>query len=103
MHRYSQSELLQSVLGPLLSDFLYWFDQAQTLLERREIPNLSTEQQADLLARVHQANLEVAAAIALFNAVGQQAGVEADAVARWHQLVAECWRTSMAYRSLGQG
>ncbi|MGF1515966.1 MAG: DUF2605 domain-containing protein [Elainellaceae cyanobacterium] len=99
MSGYSKSELLQAVLQPLLDDFIYWFGRAQSLLEQRELPDLSTAQQADLLARVHQAQQEVLAAIALFRATGKQAGVDPAAVRRWHELVAECWRASIAYRA----
>lgn len=99
MHNYSQSELMQSVLEPLLDDFTYWFERAQALLEAHELPNLTTEQQADLLARIHQASQEVNAAIALFRATGRQAGIDPASVTRWHHLVAEYWRVSIDYRA----
>ncbi len=98
MSGYSQSELLQTVLQPLLDDFIYWLGRAQSLLQR-ELPNLTTGQQADLLARVHQAQQEVSAAIALFQATDQQVGIDPAAVKRWHQLVAECWRVSIDYHT----
>lgn len=99
MSRYSQSELLQAVLQPLLDDFIYWFGRARSQLEQHELINLSTAQQADLLARVHQAQQEVLAAIALFKSTGQQVGVDPAAVRRWHELVAECWRVSIEHHT----
>ncbi|MGB3613680.1 MAG: DUF2605 domain-containing protein [Elainellaceae cyanobacterium] len=99
MARYSQADLLQAVLAPLLDDFTYWFSQSQSLLEQHELIHFTTEQQADLLARVHQTQQEVAAAIALFNATGHQVGVDPDTVGKWHTLVAECWRASMDHRA----
>ncbi|MGF1536198.1 MAG: DUF2605 domain-containing protein [Elainellaceae cyanobacterium] len=99
MSGYSQSELLQAVLQPLLDDFIYWFGKARSRLERHELTRLSTAQQADLLARVHQAQQEVIAAIALFKSTGQQVGVDPAAVRRWHELVAECWRVSIEERT----
>ncbi|MEO0407301.1 MAG: DUF2605 domain-containing protein [Cyanobacteria bacterium P01_A01_bin.135] len=99
MNRYSQSELLQSVLAPLLKDFIDWFERALALLEDRDLPTLTTEEQADLLARVCQAKQEVEAAIALFEATARQVGVDPTAIAGWHRLVAECWRVSIDYRA----
>ena len=94
----NQAELLQNVLKPLLDDFLYWFDRAKTLLSDHDMPTLSVSEQADLLARVAQAHGEVLAAQTLFTSMGGQAGVEMAVVNQWHQLVAECWTVSLAYR-----
>ena len=99
MARYSQADVLQAVLKPLLKDFTYWFNQSRSLLERHDLPHLTTDQQADLLARVQQAQQDVAAAKALFQATGCQVGIDPAALGPWHQLVAECWRTSMAYHA----
>ncbi|NET08652.1 MAG: DUF2605 domain-containing protein [Symploca sp. SIO2B6] len=97
-----QAELLQQVLKPLLDDFMYWFDRAQTLLSSHEMPTLTTEEQADLLACVSQARSEVATAQSLFELVEGQVGVDMSVVNQWHQLVAQCWTVSIAYhRSKG--
>jgi hypothetical protein len=95
-----ESELLKALLEPLLEDFNYWFDRSAKLLETEEIPFLSDEDQSDLLARVKQAQQEIGAAKALFQATGGQVGIETAALMPWHRLLAECWQVSARFRSL---
>jgi hypothetical protein len=94
-----EPDLLKTVLLPLLEDFQYWFGRSRSLLESEEITFLSQDQQADLLARVCQAQQEVIAAQALFNATDGQVGVETAALMPWHQLVTECWQVGMRLRT----
>lgn len=94
-----ESELLKALLEPLLEDFKYWFERSTTLLETEEIPFLSGEDQSDLLARVKQAQQEVGAAKALFQATGGQVAIETAALMPWHRLLAECWQVSARFRS----
>lgn len=96
----SESELLKSLLQPLFDDFNYWFDRSATLLETEEIGFMIAAEQADLLARVKQAQQEVGAAQALFRATGGQVGIETAALMPWHRLLAECWQVSARFRSL---
>jgi hypothetical protein len=98
-----ESELLKSLLQPLLDDFNHWFDRSATLLETEEIGFLSGEQQSDLLARVKQAQQEVRAAEALFQATGGQVGIETTMLMPWHRLLAECWQVSARFRTLQSG
>jgi Protein of unknown function (DUF2605) len=93
-----EPELLKSLLEPLLDDFQYWFSGAHSLLTTEVIADLGTEKQADLLARVTQAQQEVAAAQALFRVTNGQVGIETAALVPWHQLVSECWQVSARYR-----
>ncbi len=93
-----EPELLKVLLKPLLDDFQYWFAQARSLLETEEICFLGTEQQADLLARVDQAQQEVNAARSLFNATDGQVGVDPAILMLWHRLVVECWRVMVYFR-----
>lgn len=95
-----EAELLKSLLQPLLEDFHYWFERSANLLEAEEIGFISAEEQADLLARVKQAQQEVSAASALFHATGGQVGIETAALMPWHRLLAECWQVSARFRSL---
>ena len=95
-----ESELLKALLEPLLEDFNYWFERSTKLLETEEIPFLSDEDQSDLLARVKQAQQEVGAAKALFQATVGQVGIETTALMPWHRLLAECWQVSARFRSL---
>jgi Protein of unknown function (DUF2605) len=93
-----ESELLKSLLEPLLEDFKYWFERSATLLETEEIHFLSGDAQSDLLARVKQAQQELVAAKALFQATGGQVAIETAALMPWHRLLAECWQVSARFR-----
>ncbi|MFM7425575.1 MAG: DUF2605 domain-containing protein [Elainella sp.] len=93
-----ESELLKTLLQPLLEDFQYWFGRSRSLLEAHSIDFLTADQQASLLERVKQAQQEVGAAQLLFQATGGQAGVETSVLVPWHQLVTECWQVGMRFR-----
>jgi hypothetical protein len=92
------SELLKDLLQPLLDDFQYWFGQSLPLLESSSLELVSVEEQADLLARVKQAQQEVSTAQMLLQATDGQVGVEMSVLMTWHQLVTECWRVAMRSR-----
>lgn len=92
-------ELLKTVLQPLLEDFKYWFERSRTLLENEQISFLGNQQQSELLARVKQAQQEVNTAQLMFQATGGQVGIEMNTLAPWHQLVTECWKVAIRFRS----
>ncbi len=92
------SDLLKSLLEPLLDDFQYWFERSRQLLETEEIPFLSAEEQADLLDRVVTAQKEVSTTQMLFQATNGQVGIEASMMAPWHRLVTECWQIAVRFR-----
>ncbi|MBF2029131.1 MAG: DUF2605 domain-containing protein [Oscillatoriales cyanobacterium C42_A2020_001] len=94
----ADSELLRSILEPLLEDFQYWFGRSLTFLESHELSFMTVEQQADLLARVVQAKQEVTAAQSLFKVTGGQVGVEVSVLTPWHHLVSECWQVASRFR-----
>ena len=94
----SNSELLKSLLAPLLDDFQYWFGRSRALLETETITFLGPDAQADLLARVLTAQQEVSTTQLLFNTTGGQVGVEPAVLVPWHALVQECWRVAMRFR-----
>lgn len=93
-----ESELLKTLLKPLLQDFQYWFGRSRSLLETETINFLTAEEQAKLLERIKQAQQEVNAAQLLFEATGEQVGVEMAVLAPWHHLVTECWKVAMRLR-----
>lgn len=97
---FSPSQLLQSLLEPLLEDFEYWFARSQQLLENEKISFMTEQEQSDLLDRVKQAQLEVNTSKMLFNATGKQVGLDMATLAPWHQLLGECWRVGMRYRQV---
>lgn len=94
-----EPELLKTILEPLLDDFQYWFGRSRTLLETEIISFLDTEQQSELLNRVRQAQQEVSTAQMLFKATGGQVGIDMAALMPWHQLLTECWKVAMRFRS----
>lgn len=94
-----ESELLKTVLQPLLEDFQYWFARSRALLETEEITFLSAQQQSQLLDRVKQAHAEVSTAQMLFQATDAQVGIETSVLMPWHQLVTECWQVSMRFHA----
>lgn len=92
-------ELLRTVLQPLLEDFKFWFERSHSLLENERISFLSKQEQSDLLARVKQAQQEVSTAQMMFHATGGQVGIDMATLVPWHQLVTECWKVAMRFRS----
>lgn len=96
-----ESDLVSVRLGPLLGDFHYWLSRSRSLLEYEEIDFLDTQDQSDLLGRVHQTLLEVIAARSLFKATYGQIGIETNLLEAWHELVSECWQVMIQLR-LGQ-
>ncbi|MGB3404931.1 MAG: DUF2605 domain-containing protein [Microcoleaceae cyanobacterium] len=97
-HNIPESELLQSVLKPLLDDFQYWFNRSRNLLENDLIPFLTTQQQSDLLERVKQAQKAVSSSQIMFQATGGQVGIDMSVLMPWHQLLTECWQVSTRFR-----
>lgn len=94
-----EPELLKAVLQPLLEDFKYWFERSRSFLENEKISFLDTQQQSELLAQVKQAQQEVSTAQIMFQATGGQVGIDMATLVPWHQLVTECWKVAMRFRS----
>jgi Protein of unknown function (DUF2605) len=92
-------ELLKTILEPLLEDFQYWFARSRKLLETEQISFLGEEKQADLLARLLQAQQELSTAQMLVKATEGRAGIEMSVLMPWHQLLTECWKVAMRFRS----
>ena len=93
------SELLKTVLQPLLEDFQYWFARSREFLEKEKLEFMSSEEQSALLARVKQAQEEVNTAKMLFSATEGQVGIDMDTLIPWHHVVTECWKVAMRFRS----
>jgi hypothetical protein len=94
------TELLKTVLEPLLDDFQFWFTRSRDLLESEQLSFMSHQDQSDLLLRVKQAQNELKTAKMLFTATDRQVGIDMATLMPWHQLVTECWDVSMRfYRS----
>ncbi|BAY17889.1 hypothetical protein NIES2109_04850 [Nostoc sp. HK-01] len=91
------TELLKTVLEPLLQDFQYWFTRSRNLLETEQLSFMSHQEQSDLLLRVKQAQAELNTAKMLFTATNQQVGIDMTTLMPWHQLVTECWKVAMRF------
>ena len=89
------SDLLKSVLEPLLEDFQYWFERYRQILENEKIQFMSDQEQLNLLKRVKNAQDQLNAFKMLFTATDQQVGIDMATVMPWHQLVTECWGVVM--------
>jgi Protein of unknown function (DUF2605) len=92
------TELLKTVLAPLLDDFQYWFGRSRSFLETEQLSFMSHQEQSDLLLRVKQAQAEVNTAKMLFTATDGQVGLEMTTLMPWHELVTECWKVAMRFR-----
>ncbi len=92
------ADLLKSVLPPLLDDFQHWFGRTISMLESQTVSFLTTAEQSDLLARVHNAQQQVSVSQALSSATDSQAGIEMPVVMSWHKLVHECWGVALRLR-----
>jgi hypothetical protein len=91
------TELLKTVLEPLLEDFQFWFERSQKLLETERIQFMSDQEQSNLLLRVKQARAELSTAKMLFNATDAQVGIDMATLMPWHQLLTECWKVGMRF------
>ncbi|WP_414526851.1 DUF2605 domain-containing protein [Nodularia chucula] len=92
------TEMLKTVLEPLLEDFNYWFARSRELLETEQLSFMSHEEQSNLLLRLQQAQEELKAAKMLFSATDGQVGIDMNTLMPWHRLVTECWNVSMHLR-----
>ncbi|MBD2438045.1 DUF2605 domain-containing protein [Nostoc sp. FACHB-110] len=97
------TELLKTVLEPLLEDFDYWFGRSRNLLETEQLSFMSHQEQSDLLLRVKQAQAELNTAKMLFAATDQQVGIDMTTLAPWHQLVTQCWNVAMRFHREKEG
>lgn len=94
------TELLKTVLEPLLGDFQYWFGRSRQLLETEQLSFMSHEEQSDLLLRVKQAQEQVNTAKMMFTATNGKVGIDMNTLMPWHQLVTECWNASMRFHQV---
>ncbi|MCC5638216.1 DUF2605 domain-containing protein [Nostoc sp. CHAB 5844] len=91
------TELLKTVLEPLLEDFQYWFTRSRKFLETEQLSFMSQQEQSDLLLRVTQAQAELNTAKMLFTATDKQVGIDMTTLTPWHQLVTECWNVAIRF------
>jgi len=95
------ADLLKAVLPPLLDDFQHWFGKTVQVLKANEVSFLSTEEKANLIERVRDAQKQVSASQALASATNSQAGIAMPVMMSWHGLVQECWSVAIRLRKQG--
>ncbi|MGQ9865705.1 MAG: DUF2605 domain-containing protein [Pseudanabaenaceae cyanobacterium] len=96
--RRQRAELLETVLAPLLEDFVYWFGRSRELLTATQLDFLTPAAQQDLIRRLEQAESEVKTARLLYQASGKQVAIDMEPVREWHRLLMECQGIGMRYR-----
>jgi len=96
--RRQRAELLETVLAPLLEDFVYWFGRSRALLAATQLGFLAPAEQQDLIRRLEQAESEVKTARLLYQATGKQVAIDMGPVREWHRLLMECQAVGMRYR-----
>ncbi|NKB17063.1 MAG: DUF2605 domain-containing protein [Pseudanabaena sp. CRU_2_10] len=92
-----ETELLQSILEPLLEDVRYWLGRSLDLFESQRLDFISETEQSNLVARVKNALKEVEAAKMLYEVTSKQVGIEISAMMPWHNLLLECQSIGMRY------
>jgi hypothetical protein len=96
--RRQRAELLETVLAPLLEDFVYWFGRSRELLAATQLDFLAPAEQQNLIRRLEQAESEVKTARLLYQATGKQVAIDMGPVSEWHRLLMECQAVGMRYR-----
>jgi Protein of unknown function (DUF2605) len=93
----SESELLQSLLEPLLEDIRYWLGRSLDLFKSKKLDFITDSEQSNLLHRVENALKELEVASMLYEATGKQVGIEVATIMPWHNLLLECQAIGMRY------
>jgi hypothetical protein len=93
----SETELLQSILEPLLEDVRYWLGRSLDLFESQRLDFISETEQSHLVTRVKNALKEVEVATMLYEVTSKQVGIEVAAMMPWHNLLLECQAIGMRY------
>lgn len=97
----SDAELLDHLLGSLISDFSLWFERGLHLLDLCPDTVMLPVQRQDLAAALQQARRELQAAVALRGATPAPMALSMETMAPWHQLVLRVWSLSARLRGSG--
>ncbi|MEB3354384.1 MAG: DUF2605 family protein [Cyanobacteriota bacterium] len=100
-HQDSDAELLEHLLGSLLSDFSLWFDRGLRLLDLCPDTVMPPGQRQDLAEALQAARRELQAAVALRGATPAPMALSMETMAPWHQLVLRVWSLSARLRGSG--
>lgn len=95
------AELLEQLLGSLISDFSLWFERGQLLLTLCPDRVMPVAQRQELLEALQLASRELQAAVALRGATPAPMALPMETMAPWHQLVLQVWALSARLRRDG--
>jgi hypothetical protein len=95
------AELLEHLLGSLLSDFRFWFERGELLLALCPDNVMAVAERETLAAELAQARRELIAATSLCQATRAPVALAMDTLAPWHQLVMRVWTLSASLRRSG--
>ncbi|MEX1315885.1 MAG: DUF2605 family protein [Synechococcaceae cyanobacterium] len=99
--RESAAELLEHLLGSLLSDFRFWFERGELLLDLCPDAVMAAADREALRAELRLARRELIAATSLRQATPAPVALAMDTLAPWHQLVMRVWSLSARLRRSG--
>jgi hypothetical protein len=97
----SAAALLEHLLGSLLSDFRFWFERGELLLDLCPDAVMAPAEREALRTELHQARRELIAATSLRRATAAPVALALDTLAPWHQLVMRVWSLSARLRRDG--
>lgn len=95
------AELLEHLLGSLLSDFSFWFERGELLLDLCPDSVMAAVEREALRGELEQARRELVAATSLRQATPAPVALAMDTLAPWHQLVMRVWSLSARMRRSG--
>ena len=95
------AQLLEHLLGSLLSDFRFWFERGELLLDLCPDAVISAAEREALRTDLEQARRELIAATSLRQATPAPVALSMDSLAPWHQLVMRVWALSARLRRSG--
>jgi hypothetical protein len=97
----SDAQLLEQLLGSLISDFSLWFDRGLRLLELCPDTVMPPGDRRDLAESLLEARRALQAAVALRRATPAPMALSMETMAPWHQLVLQVWSLSARLRGSG--
>lgn len=95
------ADLLEHLLGSLLSDFRFWFERGELLLDLCPDSVMAAVEREALRGELEQARRELVAATSLRQATPAPVALAMDTLAPWHQLVMRVWSLSARLRRSG--
>jgi hypothetical protein len=95
----SDRQLLQTIIEPLLEDFIYWFNKSETMLTSQRINFLAKEEQSAMISKIQKHKQEISAAQSLFRAMNSAVIIEPSQVQKWHAAVKEYWSIAVKLRN----